>query len=194
MMVVLFNPFLMTVYLMEVIRDTNARLFLRILARAFAISGVVFLGFAFVGEQFFSRVLQVDFASFLIFGGIVFLLIAVRFIVFGAPVMTNLRGSPEHISGSIAMPFMIGPGTVSASVMAGTQQPLGLAAGSIILALIVSCVLLLGMKYIHDHVRRRNAGLVERYSEIVGRASALIIGTLAIDMVIRGVKSAFNLG
>jgi multiple antibiotic resistance protein len=30
-----------------------------------------------------------------------------------------MRGAPEHLAGTIAMPFMIGPGTISAAVVTG---------------------------------------------------------------------------
>lgn len=35
-----------------------------------------------------------------------------------------LRGKAEHLAGSVAMPFMIGPGTVNASVIIGTKHNL----------------------------------------------------------------------
>ena len=34
-----------------------------------------------------------------------------------------MRGAPEHLAGTIAMPFMIGPGTISAAVVTGMGVP-----------------------------------------------------------------------
>jgi multiple antibiotic resistance protein len=36
-------------------------------------------------------------------------------------------------------------------------------------------------------VRKRQERLVERYVDIVGRISALVIGTIAVDMILRGI-------
>ncbi len=187
-MLVLFNPFLMSIYLMDVLSELNARAFTSVLLRAFLVSGVVFLLFAWAGDAIFVRVLQVRFAAFLIFGGIVFLVIGLRYLTQGARMIDTLRGPPEHLVGSIAMPFMIGPGTVSASVLAGARLPFGYASLAIVIALAVACVLLIAFKFLHDYVKARRATLLERYIEITGRISALVIGTIAIEMILKGIE------
>jgi len=186
---VLLNPFLLCVYLLDLIQEMEARHFGRVLARAAVISGVVFAVFAWAGDAIFSRVLQVRFCAFQVFGGIVFLVVAIRFVLLGSQAISSLRGSAEHLAGSIAMPFMIGPGTVSASVFAGTRLPIALAALAIVAALSSTVLAVLVLKILHDFVRARNERLVERYVEIVGRVSALIIGTIAIEMVFQGIDS-----
>lgn len=186
LMLVLFNPFLMSVYLIDIIRELEGRTFSYVLLRAFLISGIVFMLFAWAGDRLFTTVLQARFEAFLIFGGIAFLIIAIRYIVLGAPVMVTLRGPPEHLSGTIAMPFMIGPGTVSASVLTGSRLPLPQALGAIALSLAIACGLLICLKWIHDRVKRRNESLVNRYVEVVGRAAALVIGTIAVEMILSG--------
>jgi multiple antibiotic resistance protein len=189
LMLVLLNPLLMSTYLIDVIKGLNAKVFTRVLVRAFVISGGVFFLFAWVGEAIFTRMLQVRFEAFLIFGGLVFLIIAIRYMINGANVIDTLRGPPEHLAGSIAMPFMIGPGTVSASVLIGARLPILFAALAIIVALVTSCLLLIVFKLLHDWAKERNEALVERYVEIAGRVSALLIGTIAVEMVFRGVES-----
>jgi multiple antibiotic resistance protein len=186
LMLVLFNPFLMSVYLIDIIRELEGRTFSRVLFRAFVISGTVFVVFAWAGDRLFTSVLQARFEAFLIFGGIAFLVIAIRYLVFGAPVMVTLRGPPEHLSGTIAMPFMIGPGTVSASVLTGSRLPFPQAVGAIVLSLAIACLLLIALKLIYDQVKQKNESLVNRYVEIVGRAAALIIGTIAVEMILTG--------
>jgi len=186
---VLLNPFLLCIYLLDVIQELDVRRFGRVLARAAVISGVVFVVFAWAGDAVFSRVLQVRFCAFQIFGGIVFLVIAIRFVLVGSQAISSLRGSAEHLAGSIAMPFMIGPGTVSASVLVGTRLPIALAAAAVAAALSITVLTVFLLKTLHDLVRRRNERLVERYVEIVGRISALVIGTIAVEMVLQGVDS-----
>lgn len=188
LLLVLLNPFMMTVYLLDLVREMTSAQLAHTLARAGIISGVVFSVFAWAGDAVFERVLQVNFGSFLIFGGIIFLVIAVRAMVFGARLMTELRGEPAHVAGAVAMPFMIGPGTVSASILAGARLPVHVAVAAISSALVVVVLGILGLKWLHDVVQTRNEALVERYVDIVGRATTVVIGTIAVDMIFRGVQ------
>ncbi len=185
---VLLNPFLLSIFLLDLIEELDQVTFRRALVRGMLISFVVFSAFACAGDAIFSSVLQVRFAAFLIFGGIVFLVIAIRYVMVGSAAIRELRGSAEHLSGSVAMPFLIGPGTVSASVLAGSHQSAWLAVLSIAAAVAAAIVSVLLIKRLHDHVRQQNERLVERYVDIVGRISALVIGTIAVDMILRGVE------
>jgi small neutral amino acid transporter SnatA (MarC family) len=183
----LLNPFLMSVYLIDLITDLPRPVFVRVLARGALVSAVVFSVFAWSGDAIFSDVLHVRFASFQVFGGIIFLAIGVRFVFSGADAMRAMRGKVEHIAGSIAMPFMIGPGTVSASVVAGARLPVVDAVAVIFATLAVTVALVAAIKLAHDYLKDTNARLVDRYVEIVGRISALLIGTFAIEMIFEGV-------
>jgi small neutral amino acid transporter SnatA (MarC family) len=183
----LLNPFMMSVYLMDLITDLPRAVFVRVLTRGALISGTVFALFAWAGDAIFSDVLQVRFASFQVFGGLVFLLIGARLVLTGADALRAMRGQPEHIAGSIAMPFMIGPGTVSASVVVGARLPVPHAIAVIAAALAITVALVAAIKLAHDVLKERNAQLVDRYMEIVGRVSALLTGTFAVDMIFEGV-------
>jgi multiple antibiotic resistance protein len=186
---VLFNPFLMSIYLLDLIQDLDRPTFFRVLVRASMISGVVFVLFAWGGEAIFTDVLQVEFASFLIFGGLVIFLIAMQMLFVGSDAIKRMRGgNPEHISGSIAMPFMIGPGTISASVLAGSTLSLPMAATNIVLSLSLAVIMLMLLKYAFDIIKVRNADLLERYIDITGRAGALLTGTIGIQMILQGMR------
>lgn len=186
---VLFNPFLMSIYLMDLIQDLDHRVFLRVLLRATVTSGVVFLLFAWGGESIFTNILQVRFEAFLIFGGIVIFLIALQMMFTGSKAIKRMRGGdPAHISGSIAMPFMIGPGTISASVVTGNILPYGWAAVAIILSLLLMVAMLMALKQAFDVIKVRNLDLLERYIDITGRAGALLTGTIGVQMIVQGVK------
>lgn len=187
----LFNPFLMSIYLLSLIRGLSTASFARVLIRGSMISASVFLLFAWGGESFFRDYLQVRFASFQIFGGIVFLMIGLRFVFSGAGAINNdlTRDSPDAIAGSIAMPIMIGPGTVSASVVIGNRLPLPGAAMVIAGTLALTVLTLVIMKVLHDHLKERHATLTDRYIDLVGRMSALLIGTIAMDMIVTGAQA-----
>ncbi|MGW8246796.1 MAG: MarC family protein [Acidiferrobacterales bacterium] len=184
---VLLNPFLMSVYLVELIKGMPFKGFSDQLIRAGVISYVVFLLFAWAGEAVFEDVLQVRFLSFMIFGGITFLIIGVRMILgIGAPV-ESLRPYKKEVSGAIAMPFIVGPGTITASVLTGSRMELGLAAGALALGLVMAIVAILVVKRIYDIAQNRKEEYVSRYMDIAGRVTALFTGTFAIELILKGI-------
>ncbi|MCG9483426.1 MarC family protein [Acinetobacter pittii] len=188
----LLNPFLMSIYMIGLIRHTETRVFNKALIQGGLIAYVVFLLFAWGGEAIFNRYLNVRFESFLIFGGLIFLVIGYRYVFQGADTIGEMRGAPEHLAGTVAMPFMIGPGTISAAVVTGMSMSLLEAAIVIALVLILSCSVLIAMKFSHDHLRYSHAKYIDRYFDIVGRLAALLIGTIAVDMIVNGVTRLIN--
>ena len=189
---ILLNPFLLIVYLVDLVKELEFRDFSLVLIRAAWISSGIFVIFALLGELIFENLMQAHFASFQIFGGVIFLMIGLQFVFRGPDAIKNIRGKPEHIAGAIAMPIMIGPGTVSASILAGQQlQPLW-AIAAILLAVGLAVVIMLGLKKVHDIARTRHESLIERYVEVSGRIVALVIGTYSIEMIMQGLSHWLN--
>ncbi|WP_410487515.1 MarC family protein [Acinetobacter sp. SAAs470] len=176
---------MMSIYMLGLIRNLSASVFNKALIQGALIAYVIFILFAWGGEAIFSEYLQVRFEAFQIFGGIIFLVIGYRFVFEGADTIGDIRGG--NAASMIAMPFMVGPGTVSASVITGAKLSLF---GSILVigvTLLLSCSLLILMKYAHDHLKVKHAAYIERYVDIVGRVAALLVGSIAVDMIINGV-------
>lgn len=189
LLLVLLNPFLVIVYLVDLVEKLESRQFNHVLIRAGVISTVVFWCFALLGDAVFSSVIHAEFASFQVFGGIVFLLIGIQFVFHGPKAVEILQGESQHIAGAVAMPVMIGPGTISASVVIGQRHEPILAMVIVTVAVVASILVMMGLKNIHDLVRPRNEQLVQRYIEIAGRIAALFVGTVAVDMVMQGLSS-----
>jgi multiple antibiotic resistance protein len=185
----LLNPFLMVVYLIDVFDKIPTHTFRSVVLRAGMISTVVFSLSAILGDVIFQDLLQAEFASFQVFGGIVFLMIGLRFVFQGNAAIKGLRGESRHIAGSIAMPLMIGPGTIGASILVGKRLSQFYAVLAIMLAVFASVGLMIILKYVHDYVRVRNEELVQRYIDIAGRVTALVVGTFAIEMIMRGLAA-----
>lgn len=192
LMVMLLNPFLMSVYLLDLIEDLSLDEFRRVLWRACLISIPVFAAFSIGGEAIFRTVLQVHFSSFLIFGGIVFLLIGLQHIFHGVEAVRRIRGSAKHLAGSVAMPFIIGPGTISASIWAGTKSGPLLGTLSLTAGVLVAIGALIVFKVVYDGLRDRHQDLLQRYSDIAGRIAALWTGSFAVQMVTTGVRDFIN--
>ncbi len=183
----------MIVYLTDLITDLDVKQFAKILLRASLISVSVFIMFAALGEIIFLKIFQSHFASFQIFGGIIFLLIGLNFVFKGNSAIRGLRGKPNFIAGSIAMPIMIGPGTISGSIMAGKLLNIQFAALAIFTAVATSTSIIIILKKAHDVVKARNEDLIARYIEIMGRITALFMGTFAIELIMQGLKAWVHL-
>jgi multiple antibiotic resistance protein len=187
---VLLNPLLMSVYLINIIRETPLSLFNRIILRASITSTVAFLLFAWLGEFIFTDIFHVRFSSFLIFGGILFLIIGLRMMLTGSAAVTPLQGGdPSRVVGTIALPFMIGPGTISASVIIGKriQDPTS-AFFAIIIAVVAAAVSLVVLKVLHDFVQTKKKELLARYLDVTGRVIAMFTGTYAVEMILKGAE------
>ncbi len=107
----------------------------------------------------------------------------------GPSAIEILRGESKHLAGAIAMPVLVGPGTISASVVIGKRHDSLLACLCIVVALSVCLVAVAILKYIHDRIQEKNEPLVERYIEIAGRVTALFVGTVAVQMILTGLVS-----
>lgn len=189
LLLVLLNPFLIIVYLIDVMDKLTALEFAKVLVRVGVIATAVFWGFAILGEAVFAEFLQAQFASFQIFGGVIFLLIALQFVFRGPTAIEILRGESQMISGAIAMPVLIGPGTIGAAIVIGKRHD-PLSACVVILAAVGVCLVTIQLlKVVHDRVRTRNEAVIERYIEVAGRVTALVVGTIAVEMIMRGLGS-----
>lgn len=186
LLVILLNPFLLIVYLIELVQDLDLRMFTAVLVRGGLIASAIHITFALLGDAVFSRLLHAEFASFQIFGGIVFLIVGINFMLKGNQAIEALRGPPEHIAGSIAMPILVGPATVSASVLMGKTLTPPLAALGVLTAVGGTVAVVIALKILHDWVKPRHEGLVQRYIEIAGRVTALIVGIFAVEMIMQG--------
>jgi small neutral amino acid transporter SnatA (MarC family) len=189
LLLVLLNPFLVIVYLVDLVEKLEDEDFNRVLLRAAMISTVVFWCFVILGDAIFSSVIQAEFGSFQVFGGIVFLLIGLQFVFRGPKAIEILQGESQHVAGAVAMPVMIGPGTISASVVIGERHSPIVAMGIVLGTVITSIIVMMALKKLHDFVRPRNEALVQRYIEIAGRITALFIGTVAVEMIMQGLSA-----
>lgn len=186
---VLLNPFLLIVYLTDIVQRLDQKEFNSVLLRATFIASVVFCVFSFLGDAIFIRFMQVEFASFQIFGGIVFFLIGIQFVFRGPGAIEILQGESKHLAGAIAMPVFIGPGTISAAIIIGKKHDPFLASAIVVTMVFICGGTLVLLKMLHDAMLPRKEAIVQRYLEIAGRVTALVVGTIAIDMIMRGLNT-----
>jgi multiple antibiotic resistance protein len=183
---VLLNPFLILVYLIEMVKDLTIKPFAQIVIYAGLVAIGVFILFAILGDAIFGDIVQAEFASFQIFGGVVLLLIGLQFVFRGPMSMTFLKSKSGYSVGAVAMPVLIGPGTISASLVIGKRHDQLEAIAIIFLAVALAIIVVIALKSLHDFVLPRSEPLVNRYIEITGRISALYVGTIAVEMIMKG--------
>jgi multiple antibiotic resistance protein len=189
LMLVLLNPFLLIIYLIDVVEKLDRKQFTLVLIRAGLMATTAFCFFTIVGDTVFSSVLNVNFASFQIFRVHLFLLIGLQFVFRGPAAIEMLRGESQHLTGAIAMPILIGPGTISASVIIGQRHEMAPACGVVLASVLVSILIMIGLKSLHDFVKPKRELLIQRYIEIAGRITALFVGTVSVEMIMQGVKT-----
>jgi multiple antibiotic resistance protein len=176
------------VYLIDLVETLTFKTFSKVLIRAAAISGACYIFFAFIGENIFLYVFQADFASFQIFGGLIFLITGIRFVFEGNKAVAKLKGDPEHLEGGIVLPIMVGPGTISASIIVGKKLNMGQSSVVIVLSLVVCVVVLLLLQRYLSNLKKKKEKLLLRYVDIIGRVSALLIGTFSVEMIMNGIR------
>jgi len=187
-LLVLLNPFLVIVYLIDALQKLSRQRFQFVIIRAGMISFIFFCLFAILGDSIFRDIVQANFASFQIFGGVVFLLIALQFVFKGGSAIKSLRGESKHIIGSIVMPVLIGPGTISYSIIIGKKHEPLVAFLAIFIAIFVTVSVMIILKLVYDYIQERNAELIQRYFEVAGRILALIVGTISVEMIMLGIQ------
>ena len=90
------------------------------------------------------------------------------------------------------MPILVGPATVSASVIIGENlEPLP-AVLAVFIAVELSVLVMVLLKILHDWVKPRNEILVQRYAEVAGRILAIIVGIYAVEMIMQGATVWFK--
>ena len=183
---VLLNPFLILVYLIEMVKDLTVKPFVQIVIYAGLVAIGIFILFAVLGDAIFGDIVQAEFASFQIFGGVVLLLIGLQFVFHGPMSMTLLKSKSGYSVGAVAMPVLIGPGTISASLVIGKRLDQPEAIVVIFVAVALAIIVVIALKALHDFVLPRSEPLVNRYIEITGRISALYVGTVAVEMIMKG--------
>lgn len=186
LLLVLLNPFLLIVYLIDIVKSKSMKLFVRILIRAGLISFITFSCFAILGDSIFSNVFNARMASFQIFGGVVFLITGIQFIFKGNASIETLRGESKHVAGAIAMPIFIGPGTISYSVLIGEKLNKSMALMAIACAILLCISIIILLKTVHDRIQTKKEELIEQYIDIAGRVIAMLLGTVSIELIMTG--------
>lgn len=187
LMLIILNPFSQVLYLRELFDRLAFSDFFSTHFRATAISFSILAVFALVGEPILKEVFQVSLGSLRVFGGIVNLYVAYRFIAVGEGSTLLFRGDIKDLAPNITLPYMIGPGVLWVAILMGRSHGAVLASGLIagVLALNMGVVLVAYRLF-------RSAGTVRetrfaKYFAVLMRIMALFVGAIGVEMIFGGV-------
>ncbi|MBN1589342.1 MAG: MarC family protein [Pirellulales bacterium] len=186
--IAILNPFALSLYLASLMDDLERRQFFSVLFQASLISLVVFVLFAWCGEPLLVDFLAVQPAALRVFGGLIFVVVAYNYVTQGYKATVFLRGDLDGLPSSIALPFMIGAGTITQAILTGKRHELLPAVLIITCTLVVCFVIVAAFKIVRDHMSGPRERVFLRYVNILARLNGLIIGAISIDMIAEGLK------
>jgi len=188
----ILNPFALCLYLEEAMAKLERRGFVRVLASACVFALAVFWLSAYGGEPFLTTVLRVRPDALRVFGGLIFLVVGYNYAVKGYRTVELLRGSLEELPAAIAMPLMIGAGTITQSILIGKAH----AAWEWMLVLTSGVAAAFGIvllfKTLRDHVRARKETLFDRYVSVLTRINGLVVGAISVNMIVTGLHQLWG--
>ncbi len=117
LMLVILNPFAQVLYLKNLIDELSLRDFATVHFKASVLSLGVYIVFVLIGMPLLNDVFQVRLAALEIFGGIIIMGIAYRYITAGSGSNLLFRGDIGELTPEISLPYMVGPGTIWVSLM-----------------------------------------------------------------------------
>lgn len=186
---VLINPIVTFIYLQPVIKRMKKKDLRRVIASGSLVALIVFCVFALVGNVFFKEVLQVRFDSFRIFGGLIITYYAFAMIAQGRTSLITYDDDHSRLANQIAMPILIGVGTIALSIVIGNKfSP----AGSFFVigvALLINYVTLVMLTMFRDNMVRYFKKDFDTYMEGLLRLFAFFAGAIGIEMIVNGITN-----
>lgn len=147
---------------------------------------IVGLAFLFFG-QFILKVLGISFGSFAIAGGIILLVLSIKYMTTGR--MVEIIKEDMVAVVPLGTPLIVGPATITTLLLLAAQFPLYMVLVSFALNLLITWVIFLQSSYI---VRFLGQGGLRA----VSRVFSLLLAAIAVSMIIQGLDMVgiLNLG
>lgn len=191
---VMLNPFALFLYLEPIRKDLSHKDFMVVIFKATIISFTVCLAFFVLGDVIFRNVFQINFESFRIFGGIIIFSYAYFFIVKGQKALIMIKENLDDLASEIALPFMVGAGSISLSILLSQKQSYLMGTLSLVIVFLLNFVTLFVLKKLRDSVDgRKFKKAFDKNMEVLLRLNGFFIGAIGIDMVLNGIKNLFGI-
>ena len=192
---VMLNPFALFLYLDPIRKDLSHRDFMMVIFKASLISFLVCLVFFFSGDIFFRLIFKIDFESFRIFGGIIIFSYAYFYIVKGQKALIIIKENLDDLASEIALPFMVGAGTISLTILLAHDHSFLIGGGSLTIIFVVNFLVIFALKKFRDSIETKKFKTAfDKNMEVLLRLNGFFIGAIGINMVLMGIKNLFGIG
>lgn len=189
---VMLNPFALFLYLKPVMRDLSDREFFSVLFRASLISFFIYLAFVLFGNFIFAKVFGISFESFRIFGGIILFSLAYMFIVRGKKAFIQTKGDLNDMASEIALPFMVGAGTISLSILLGDELPMPYNVLALAIIMTINFLIIIGLKEMRSRISIQKLKVAfDKNMEVLLRINGFFVGAIGVDMIANGIRNMF---
>ncbi len=188
---VMLNPFAMFVILEPLRRNMERKSFSAMLTRASLNSVFIFILFYLVGDIVFTRIFQIEFEAFRIFGGIIIFSFAYFYIVKDSKTLIQPKANINDLAIDVSVPFMVGAGTISFAILLAENTP-NVISGVIAIIGIVAAnhLIILGLGYVRVLLRSHEI-YFDKYMDVAMRINIFMIGAIGVDMIIKGLRDLF---
>lgn len=189
---VMLNPFALFLYLEPVRKDLTRKAFTILIIKASLISFIICLLFFMSGDIFFRKVFHIDFESFRIFGGIIIFSYAYFYIVKGQKALIIIKEDLDDLASEIALPFMVGAGTISLSILLSQKTTYLLGAASLAVIFIVNfAIIYLLNRFRYSIEKKKFKTAFDKNMEVLLRLNGFFIGAIGINMMLTGIQNMF---
>ena len=189
---VMLNPFALFLYLKPIMEELNNKKFLSVFFKASLISYAIFVIFMAGSDFLFQKVFQISFEAFRIFGGIVIFSFAYHFIAKGEQAFVQMKEDLDDLASEIALPFMVGAGTISLSALMGYKQTFTEGLLTLFIILSLNFIIVVGLKTFKDNIKYNRVKIAfDKNMEIMLRLAGFFLGAIGINMIVSGIKAFF---
>jgi len=188
LMLILLNPFSQALYLRELFDQLDLRSFMSVHLRASLYSFIIFATFALFGEPILDKIFQVRLGSLRVFGGLVNIYVAYRFIAVGEGSTVLFRGNISDLAPNITLPYMVGPGMLWVSILMGRLYPVYVAFGLILGVLAINFVFVVFAYGLFRSGESRRETRLAKYFAMLMRMMALFVGAIGVEMIVGGIQ------
>lgn len=189
---VMLNPFALFLYLEPIRKDLSYTDFVRVILKSTIISFTICLLFFYLGNMIFQRFFQINFESFRIFGGIIIFSFAYYFIIKGQKALIMIKEDLDNLASEIALPFMVGAGSISLSILLSQNMSPVLGTTTLIIIFTINFLSLVFLTKFRKSIEHKKFKIAfDKNMEILLRLNGFFIGAIGIDMILTGIKNLF---
>lgn len=189
---VMLNPFALFLYLAPIMKELSNESFRKVLFKASLISYIIYLVFMVIGDFLFRKVFMIHFESFRMFGGIVIFSYAYFYIVKGQKALVQMKADLDDLASEIALPFMVGAGTISLSILMSYDNALHVNIIALALIMVVNYIIIMILKDIRGEIEKKKYRIAfDKHMEVMLRLMGFFIGAIGINMMITALMNIF---